>query len=201
MYKLLNEPDENDYGYMQMVTKRTIQETYNKYKDHNHTTMIRDGLLEHSFERVVLSACNRYYIARPIINIIITDHKLIPHILQQDYININIICSEHTNQQDYGDKVKYVRDNSLQDMIKHVSFGWLLFLEGGYRYNNSNALTNISSYLYNSSNIIKIHILPNMPLCYTNIIIHNVNKWEALYIENIKRPFIESNNNYIVKIY
>jgi len=37
-------------------------------------------------------------------------------------------------------------------------------------------------------------------LSYSNIIIHHSTKWEALYIQNIRKNFIESNDNYIIKI-
>jgi hypothetical protein len=160
--------------------------------------MIHDGQIEHAFERTVLSLCNTYYIAKPILTIIIHNGELIPHILEQSY-KVNIICTDYVNREQY-DNVTYVEDTQFQDMIKYVTTGWLLFLEIDYRYNNKQALSNISQYLYNRNNIIKMNISGNDQLCYSNIIIHHSMKWEALYIQNIRKPCVESNDNYIIKI-
>jgi hypothetical protein len=118
--------------------------------------------------------------------------------LEQSY-KVNIICTDYVNSKQY-DNVTYVEDTQFQDMIKYVTTGWLLFLEIDYRYNNKHALSNISQYLYNRSNIIKMNISGNDRLCYSNIIIHHSMKWEALYIQNIRKHCVESNNNYIIKI-
>lgn len=198
LYPLLNEPDENDYVYLQHIHKRPIEEIFHKFKHNYQTRMIHDGQIEHAFERTVLSLCNTYYIAKPILTIIIHNGELIPHILEQSY-KVNIICTDYVNSKQY-DNVTYVEDTQFQDMIKYVTTGWLLFLEIDYRYNNKHALSNISQYLYNRSNIIKMNISGNDRLCYSNIIIHHSMKWEALYIQNIRKHCIESNNNYIIKI-
>jgi hypothetical protein len=160
--------------------------------------MIHDGQIEHAFERTVLSLCNSFYIAKPLLTVIIKNGELIPHILEQSY-KVNIICTDYVNRENY-DNVTYVQDNKFDDMIKYVTTGWLLFLEIDYRYNNKQALSNISNYLYNRTNIIKINIPDIDKLCYSNIIIHHSIKWEALYIENIRKNFIESNDKYIIKI-
>ena len=86
-------------------------------------------------------------------------------------------------------------------MIKYVTKGWLLFLETNYRYNDHNAISNLSKYLYNSTNIIKVNITNSSEkLSYNNIMIHNSDKWDAMYIENIKKHCIECNDKYIIKI-
>lgn len=201
LYMLLNESDENDYVYLQNIYKEPIVSLYNKFKHNYQTRMIHDGLFEHSFERTIFSLCKNYYVAKPIINIIISESSLIHHILEQKYPNLHIICSEHIDSTDYGDKVTYVRENNFSDMIKHVTKGWLLFLESNYRYNDHNAISNLSKYLYNSTNIIKVNITNSSEkLSYNNIMIHNSNKWEAMYIENIKKHCIECNDKYIIKI-
>lgn len=198
LYPLLNEPDENDYVYLKNIYKKPIQIIYNNFKDNKRTKMIHDGQLEHAFERTILSLCNSYYLAIPILTIIINKGELIPHILEQNY-KVNIICSKYENSKKYNN-VKYVEDTQFQDMIKYVSTGWLLFLEKDYRYRNKYVLSNITNYLYDNSNIIKINIPGHKELCYSNIIIHHSIKWEALYIQNISKTFVECNNNYIIKI-
>lgn len=198
LYPLLNEPDENDYVYLQNIYKRPVEEIYNKFKHNYQTKMIHDGQIEHAFERTVLSLCKNYYIAKPLLTIIINKGELIPHILEQNY-KVNILCSDYTNRQNY-DNVKYVEDTQFQDMIKYVTNGWLLFLEPEFRYNNKQSLSNISNYLYDRSNIIKMNISGNELMCYSNIIIHHSIKWEALYIQNINKHLVESNDNYIIKI-
>jgi len=198
LYPLLNETDENDYVYLQNIYKRSLEEIFNKFKHNFQTKMIHDGQIEHAFERTVLSLCNSFYIAKPLLTVIIKNGELIPHILEQSY-KVNIICTDYVNRENY-DNVTYVQDNKFDDMIKYVTTGWLLFLEIDYRYNNKQALSNISNYLYNRTNIIKINIPDIDKLCYSNIIIHHSIKWEALYIENIRKNFIESNDKYIIKI-
>jgi hypothetical protein len=200
LYVLLNESDENDYVYLQNIYKLPIINLYHKFKHNYQTRMIHDGLFEHSFERCVMPLCNNHYIAKPIINIIIRESSLIPHILEQKYSNLHIICSEHIDATDYAN-VTYVRETEFTDMIKHVTKGWLLFLESNYRYNDSNAIHNLSKYLYNSTNIIKVNITNSSEkISYNNIIIHNSNKWEAMYIENMKKHCIECNDKYIIKL-
>jgi len=198
LYPLLNEPDENDYVYLQNIYKRPIQDIYNKFKHNYQSKMIHDGQIEHSFERTILSLCNSYYLVNPILTILINNGELIPYILEQNY-KVNIICSDYSDNKPY-DNVKYVEDTTFQDMIKYVTSGWLLFLEIDYRYNNKQALSNISNYLYDRTNIIKINIPDIYKLCYSNIIIHHSIKWESLYIKNIRKNFIEYNDKYIIKI-
>ena len=198
LYPLLNEIDENDYVYLQNIYKRPIQEIYDKCKHNFQTKMIHDGQIEHAFERTILSLCNNYFIVKPILNVLIHNGELIPHILEQSY-KVNIICTDYVNRENY-ENVKYVEDTQFQDMIKYVTSGWLLFLENDFRYNNKQALSNISNYLYNHTNIIKMNIKGVDNMCYSNIIIHNSIKWEALYIQNIRKNFVETNDNYIIKI-
>lgn len=198
LYPLLNEMDENDYVYLQNIYKRPLEEIYQKFKHNYQTKMIHDGQIEHAFERSVMSLCDSYYIAKPCITILITNGELIPHILEQSY-KVNIICSDYVNREHY-ENVKYVEDQNFQDMIKYVTSGWLLFLEIDYRYNNKQALSNISKYLYNRTNIIKMNIPGIDHLCYSNVIIHHSIKWDALYIQNIRKNFMECNDNYIIKI-
>ena len=198
LYPLLNEIDENDYVYLHNIYNRPIEEIFNNYKHNFQTRMIHDGQIEHAFERTVLSLCNNYYIVQPILNVIIKNSDLIPHILEQSY-KVNIICSSYCNNTTY-DNVKYVEDREFQDMIKYVTSGWLLFLEIEYRYINKQAISNISNYLLNHTNIIKINIKGVNHLSYSNIIIHHSIKWNALYIQNINKNYIEYNDNYIIKI-
>ena len=198
LYPLLNEIDENDYVYLHNIYNRPIEEIFNNYKHNFQTRMIHDGQIEHAFERTVLSLCNNYYIVQPILNVIIKNSDLIPHILEQSY-KVNIICSSYCNNTTY-DNVKYVEDREFQDMIKYVTSGWLLFLEIEYRYKNKQSISNISNYLLNHTNIIKMNITGVNHLSYSNIIIHHSIKWDALYIQNINKNFIEYNDNYIIKI-
>ena len=198
LYPLLNEMDENDYVYLQNMYKRPIQEIFDKFKHNFQTKMVHDGQIEHAFERTILSLCNNYFVVKPILNVLIHNGELIPHILEQSY-KVNIICTDYVNRENY-ENVKYVEDTQFQDMIKYVTSGWLLFLEIDFRYNNKQALSNISNYLYNHTNIIKMNIKGVDNMCYSNIIIHNSIKWEALYIQNIRKNFVETNDNYIIKI-
>jgi len=198
LYTLLNETDENDYVYLQNIYKRPIEDIFEKFKHNYQTKMIHDGQIEHAFERTTLSLCNTYNIVKPILTVIIQNGELIKHIHEQSY-KVNIICKDYINRENY-DNVTYVEENQFQDMIKYVTSGWLLFLEMDYRYNNTSALSNISKYLYNRTNIIRLNVPGVDQLCYSNIIIHHSIKWEALYINNINKNMKESNDNYIIKI-
>jgi len=147
---------------------------------------------------VVLSLCDTYKVVKPILNILVKNGNQIKHILEQDY-DVQIICTDYLNRQDYVN-VKYVQESKFQDMLQYVTSGWILFLEEDYRYNNKNALFNLSQYLYNHSNIIKVNIPGVNHLTHTNIIIHNTIKWDALYIDNIRKNFTEINEPFIIKI-
>lgn len=198
LYRLLNESDENDYVHLQNIYRKPLEEIYHKLKYNYQTKMIHDGQLEHAFERVVLSLCDTYKVVKPILNILVKNGNQIKHILEQDY-DVQIICTDYLNRQDYVN-VKYVQESKFQDMLQYVTSGWILFLEEDYRYNNKNALFNLSQYLYNHSNIIKVNIPGVNHLTHTNIIIHNTIKWDALYIDNIRKNFTEINEPFIIKI-
>jgi hypothetical protein len=198
LYPLLNESDENDYVYLQNMYKRPLEEIFQKLKHNYQTKMIHDGQIEHAFERTVLSLCNTYKIVTPILTVLVKNGDCIKDILEQNY-EVRIVCTDYLNRENY-EQVKYVPENTFQDMLQYVTSGWLMFLEPDYRYNNKNTWLNLSAYLYNHNNIIKVNIPGVNHLTYTSIIIHNSIKWEALYIDNIQKNFTEVNEPLIIKI-
>lgn len=197
LYPLLNENDENDYIYLQSIYKRPLEEIYKRFKHNYQTRMIHDGQIEHSFERTVLSLCDTFQIVKPILTVIIQNSDCISHILEQTY-DVHILCTDVLTPVTH-ERVTYVQENEFQDMIKYVSSGWLMFLETGYRYKDTHSIERLSQHLYNHENIVKVNIPGVNHLSYTNVVIHHTVKWEALYIQNIRKHFTEINDPILIQ--